>query len=193
MSRDAETDPVAGTPVESDRASDRTSDPAWKLTLAAAVTVVSLVAFFLLVLYLLPRTGESELVWTRSVYLLTAVQAIAFAAVGWLFGREVHRNQAQVAEKRADEAQQHRDQADRERAEAEKSAAAERAKGGTFAATVYSILNGQTATEEPVEQSPTRRSTAPTTAGADLRGLAEVAARLYPESTQGRPLGDEPR
>ncbi|MGV1007176.1 MAG: hypothetical protein ACOYBY_01050 [Dermatophilaceae bacterium] len=44
--------------------------------------------------------------WSRSVYVLLGVEAIAFTAVGWLFGREVHRGEAEAATKTADYAKQ---------------------------------------------------------------------------------------
>jgi hypothetical protein len=49
--------------------------------------------------------------WERWVYVFGAVEALAFTAVGWLFGREVHRERAENAEHRADEAEGEKDQA----------------------------------------------------------------------------------
>jgi len=81
------------------------SEPFWKSPLAGAVTVVALAAFFLTVLALMQRTSTDDLTWTRSVYLLSGIEAVAFAGVGWLFGKEVHRERADNAEKRADASQ----------------------------------------------------------------------------------------
>ena len=44
-------------------------------------------------------------IWTRSAYLLTGYEAIAFAAAGYIFGKEVHRQQAENAENRAEKSQ----------------------------------------------------------------------------------------
>lgn len=43
--------------------------------------------------------------WTRYTFLFGGIEAVAFAAVGYLFGKEVHRQQAEKAEKRAQDAQ----------------------------------------------------------------------------------------
>ena len=42
--------------------------------------------------------------WTKYVYLLGIPQAIGFAGAGWLWGKEVHREQAASAETRATKA-----------------------------------------------------------------------------------------
>jgi hypothetical protein len=56
----------------------------------------------------------SDLAWSRRMYVFSAVEAIAFAAVGWLFGKEVHREQAHAAEKRAADAESRADTANAE-------------------------------------------------------------------------------
>jgi hypothetical protein len=43
--------------------------------------------------------------WERYTYLLAGVETVTFTAIGWLFGKEVHREQAQQAEMRAEETQ----------------------------------------------------------------------------------------
>jgi len=78
----------------------------WKDPLAAVVAIGSLVGFAVLVFYLVRHVGDTELAWSRRIYIFGAVEAITFAAVGWLFGREVHRQQAQVAEERAEQAEE---------------------------------------------------------------------------------------
>ena len=50
---------------------DASGDPWWKPSLAGGVTVASLIAFFGFILYLLPKTGDPDLSWTRSMYLLS--------------------------------------------------------------------------------------------------------------------------
>jgi hypothetical protein len=67
-----------------------------KNVVALAVAVLALVATALLIVFLLGKVGDEN--WERYVYLLSGVEAIAFAATGWLFGKEVHREQAQTAE-----------------------------------------------------------------------------------------------
>src|SRR5438093_6902468 len=72
-----------------------------KETLAGLVTLLSLAGFSAFVIYLLMEIGAKEPAWSRRTYLFAAVEAITFAAVGWLFGKEVHRERAGAAEKRA--------------------------------------------------------------------------------------------
>lgn len=71
------------------------------------VAILVLVAYAIAVAFLFvqSKTAPSE-TWTRYTYLLGGIEAIAFAAVGYLFGKEVHRQQAVNAEKRAADAQQ---------------------------------------------------------------------------------------
>jgi len=73
--------------------------PAWRDSLAGWVSACSLVAFFALIILMFTERGGSQTVWDRLVYLLTGVEAVAFASAGWLFGKEVHRSEAQQAEK----------------------------------------------------------------------------------------------
>lgn len=77
----------------------------FKNALAGVVAIVALAALAVLLLVLYQDRGMSERDWNRSTYLFAAVEAIAFAAVGWLFGKEVHREQAENAEQRAETAQ----------------------------------------------------------------------------------------
>ncbi len=55
--------------------------------------------------FLFRNVGVPSETWTRYTFLLGGIEAIAFAAVGYLFGKEVHRQQAEKAEKRAQDAQ----------------------------------------------------------------------------------------
>ncbi len=73
---------------------------AWRDVIVYGVAIAALVAFFFFVRYLLGRVATAEeLEWTRAVYLFSGVEAIVFAATGFLFGKEVHRKQAEKAEK----------------------------------------------------------------------------------------------
>jgi hypothetical protein len=65
------------------------------------IAVVALLAFGWLITYLLQKVGVEETHWNRMVFLHKGVEAIALAAVGYLFGREVHRERADKAESRA--------------------------------------------------------------------------------------------
>lgn len=111
-----------------------TTDP--KDTFIRIVALLSLVGFGVFIFYLAGMTDSAmEIEWTRLVYLLTGVEAIAFAAAGFLFGKEVHRKQAEQAEKRADEASKTAASAKDEAAEA-------KTKGRTLAALVRTATEG---------------------------------------------------
>lgn len=68
---------------------------------SVAVACVALTGFGVFVLALLFMLDLKEVNWTRALYLLNGVEAIAFAAAGYLFGREVNRGRAQNAEELA--------------------------------------------------------------------------------------------
>lgn len=71
------------------------------------IAVVVLYIFWSLVKQMMGETKSPELEWSRATYLFAGVEAIAYAAAGFLFGREVHRQRAEQAEQRADKAQAH--------------------------------------------------------------------------------------
>jgi hypothetical protein len=66
------------------------------------VAVFLLIAFGVVVALML---GWAD-TWDQRVYVFGAVEAIVFTAVGWIFGREVHRQTAEVAQKDAAEAKE---------------------------------------------------------------------------------------
>jgi hypothetical protein len=70
--------------------------------------------------------------WKNRAFVFSSVEAIVFTAVGWLFGREVHRESAETARKDAEEAQ---DKADTKQQEA----ADERAKALRLAGAVETM------------------------------------------------------
>jgi len=112
----------------------------WQFTVA----VVLLLGFAVLVAVMVVAAGApDDKVWERRVYLFGAVEAIVFTAVGWLFGREVHRTAVDTAKQDAegaredaaaarDEAKQKADEA----ARAEQEAVEERTRARTVAAMI---------------------------------------------------------
>jgi hypothetical protein len=103
----------------------------WKATLAGVVTVAVLAVFFVGIAYMAvqagPGTADDQ--WERWVYLLTGVEAVTFAAVGWLFGKEVNRQRAENAEERAKDSEK---DASNGKALAALSIAKEHPQGGEF-------------------------------------------------------------
>jgi hypothetical protein len=76
------------------------------LTLPNIVACIIIVGYVVFLIYMMRMVSvPEEIVWMRTTYLLNGFEAIAFAAAGFLFGKEVHRQQAENAEKRADKAQ----------------------------------------------------------------------------------------
>jgi hypothetical protein len=69
--------------------------------LAALLGAGMLGLFALLSVMMLGMLRASEQEWSRAVYVFSGVQAIACAAAGFLFGREVHRGRAETAERHA--------------------------------------------------------------------------------------------
>lgn len=74
---------------------------------ALATAAVVLIAFAVVLGYMIHIAGSADdKLWTRSTYLFGSIEAIAFAAAGFIFGKEVHRQQAANAEKRANVAEE---------------------------------------------------------------------------------------
>jgi hypothetical protein len=69
-----------------------------------AIAVIVLVAFVVLIVYMMRHLEADEKYWTRALYLFGGVEAVAFAAAGYLFGREVSRQQITKAEEQTKEA-----------------------------------------------------------------------------------------
>lgn len=72
------------------------------------VAIVVLWFFWTTLKRMFGLTGSTttELEWGRNAFLYGGVEALAYAAAGFLFGREVNRKRAESAEANADKAQQ---------------------------------------------------------------------------------------
>jgi hypothetical protein len=76
-----------------------------KGTTATVIGAIAIVAFGVFCVYLMKHVGAAQTEWDRLVYVFGGVEAIAFAAAGYFFGREVHRERANKAENKADKAE----------------------------------------------------------------------------------------
>lgn len=76
-----------------------------KESAALAIGVVAILGFGFFTVYLLRHVADTELNWARMIYLFGGVEAIGFAAAGYFFGKEIHRERADKAEGRANVAQ----------------------------------------------------------------------------------------
>lgn len=155
---------------------DSDASEGWKDLTVFAVALLALMGFAWFVKYMLGRTtSANELEWTRAIYLLSGVEAIAFAAAGYLFGKEVHRREAENAEKRARESQA-------QTASAQAVASEAQTKGRALAAAILAKTQGQTARATMYEafgaQEATRLSQA------DLEELKVLAENFFPVRSQ---------
>jgi hypothetical protein len=138
---------------------------------------VLLVLFFLGVnIYMLWSVNvDDERQWTRAIYLYSGVEAIAFAAAGFLFGREIHRQRADTAEERAEKAEQRADKANYEAVKNKE--ASDKGKVLAKAVNVKNALQANKAATYgglgPAEVSKITQ--------ADFHELATLANELFPE------------
>lgn len=85
--------------TKSTKTKNRSLGTRLKENVTLMVSVVALVAYFVALFWLAVRADDAKAgVWERYVYLLTGVEAVVFAAVGWLFGKEVNRGKAELAD-----------------------------------------------------------------------------------------------
>jgi hypothetical protein len=177
--------------------------PVWRDSLAGWVSACSLAAFFALIILMFTERGGSQTAWDRLVYLLTGVEAVAFASAGWLFGKEVHRSEAQQARKqvvterqRVSQAQTDlRESVQREATEQEKARSeqerADKAESGVRQAEERATAERKRGMRLAVAavaapaQRPARRGgeqeAAASVAGIAPDPVAELARSLYPE------------
>lgn len=117
------------------------------------------------------RSPQPE--WDRYLYLFSSVEALAFAAAGFFFGREVNRGRAQAAESRATAEAKRASQAEKKEADAN-------ARGQVLADSLHQLADG--AGTEPVARGfgPEGFAPPPAVPAEQLRGLATLADRWFP-------------
>lgn len=79
--------------------------------LAPIVALLVLLGFSVFVIHMLGQVGVDETQWTRALYLLAGVEAIAFAAAGFFFGSEIRRQQVESTQEQVENTQEQLDQA----------------------------------------------------------------------------------
>jgi hypothetical protein len=110
-------------------------------------------------------TGEIE--WGRNTYLFSGLEALAYAAAGFLFGREVNRQRAERAEENATKAQATAQ-------ESQAAAAIGMANGQALAAGIRALDDSQA--EHPEVGKPTAAATKPV----GVPVLRRMADALFP-------------
>lgn len=100
------------------------ADPRWKAVpdrfwwIPFLVGVAMLAGYAVALSYMMDHVRMKDPYWSRLVYLFSGVEALAFGAAGFFFGREVHRGRADAAENRADAESRRASRSEREAATA---------------------------------------------------------------------------
>lgn len=136
-----------------------------------------IIAFVVLFVVMVESIGTTEVRWARLTYLFGSAEAVVFAAVGWVFGREVNRQRAENAEAEANA------NASRER-EAHGRAVSAEERGAALAG----ALRAQSPTARRKERGEERlagTAQEPPPSPVDIAPLIRLADELFPESPPG--------
>ncbi len=140
------------------------------------VAVCALLAFLALVLLMFFQRDSSETSWSRLVYLLTGLQAVAFAGAGWIFGKEVHKGEAQRAEQ---DVQTERQRASKSEDKAQAAAGVAHAEQLRAARLVQAVETASA--ERSASHGEEREIAARNRPDSALDSVARLARQLYPE------------
>lgn len=133
-----------------------------------AIATAALVALAALIMYLLRNLGMPHEQWTRAILLLSGVEAVAFAAAGYVFASQVRRGQIAAAEEKTAQVAR--------RAEAQVSAAEAKA-----AREARDAANGRRLAEEIRGAFPIKKQIGLPTPEEHLKHLHATASLLFPE------------
>jgi hypothetical protein len=165
---------VAGSTAEPTQP-DSSSQLPWRWQFWVAATLI--VAFAVLTVFMLSWANASDAVWKNRVFVFSSMEAIVFTAVGWIFGREVHRAEAESARKDAYDAKEDAKEKSELASRKAEEAAGERAKGMQLAGAVETFAAGPTQRgDQPSDVSFGGESAGFSSQVAFLQGLAR---RLY--------------
>jgi hypothetical protein len=153
----------------------------WKWQLI--VTIGLLLLFVVFAVWMLALADTTDTVWKNRVYVFGSVEAIVFAAGGWLFGREVNRTQVETAREDAGQARQEAEQKTREAADAQQQAAVTEERGRGLVDAIE--LTRATAPVRPSGSAQRGGDIGLNTTGAgsdpQLDALHELGRKLFPE------------
>jgi hypothetical protein len=169
----------------------------WKALFVVAVAIGVIYICFAIVTWNRADDADvaNESIWSRYVLVLQGIEAIAFTAIGWLFGREVHRGEAESAkqdkveaERRAETERGRTEQVREEKTEAVLAGQDAESRGRELAESVRATAlatAGRTGTGTP--------DTSHTDGGEELSPVDEDGTRsLPPQGTPGPPEGPVP-
>lgn len=157
--------------ANSDERSSRTGIRYW-LTWVLAGCLIALFAASCWLLYLAADNAQvTETLWGRYVYIFSALGAIVFTTVGWIFGREVHRTAAEVASQDAARARQDVERLREQAAAAQDQAEKGRALAEAIKASVGALggIEGIGGAHPQVDSTPSQ-----------LISLKQMADKLFP-------------
>jgi len=101
-----------------------------------ATAILIFLAYLIFIAYMLHESKTTELAWTRMLYIFSGLEAIVFAALGYVFGKDIHRIRAEKAEERAEDAKRAEKDAKKEAEKANEKARIEKEKGIQLSAAV---------------------------------------------------------
>ena len=136
---------------------------------ALGAALLVLMAWLVMLLWLVFRVGATEVEWSRLFTVLTSLEAVAFAAAGALFGTTVQRQRVKEAIDRAEKSDARAADADSKAVKSSQEAA----NGRALAAAVKARMSA------PAKSGGTERVS---TAAADHDSeLLNLAQRLFPD------------
>ena len=151
------------------------SQPPWRWQFFMATALI--VAFAVLAAFMLSWANAPDAVWKNRMFVFSSVEAIVFTAVGWVFGREVHRTQVEAARKDADDAREDAKEKSELASRKADEAADERAKGMQLAGGVATLTAGSGDHRGRARDAGAGEEAAPFSA--QLASLQDLARRLY--------------
>lgn len=102
------------------------------------LAILIFLVYIFFIVYMLIESGTKEIDWTRMLYLFSGLEAIVFAALGYVFGKDIHRIRAENAEEDAKQAKKETDKAKKESEIAKDKAQREREKGIELSSSIRS-------------------------------------------------------
>ncbi|MBU2947398.1 hypothetical protein [Zobellia uliginosa] len=143
------------------------TNPKGWFTFENMIALAVLIAYGIFIYFLIGKVDSGDPSWSRLIYLFSGVEAIVFAAVGFLFGKEVNRKRAEKAETEKKEVEEQKEKIKDEKV-------AEHNKGLVLGAMIMQAEGGQ-------KKSMENRGLEMEMSSGELQGIAAKARKLYPE------------
>ncbi|MBU2974079.1 hypothetical protein [Zobellia sp. B3R18] len=131
------------------------------------IAIALLIAYGFFIYFLIGKVDSGDPSWSRLIYLFSGVEATVFAAVGFLFGKEVNRQRAEKAETEKKQVEEQKEKIKDEKV-------AEHNKGLVLGAMIMQAQGSQNKSME-------NRGLEMEISSNELQSIAEKAKQLYPE------------